>query len=922
MNMMNRNGMQGPMLGNPMGQQQPAQGGFQPYQTQLSPMPRQQPGQLPQQQQPHMNMGGVQPGMAVSQAQQQQAIGGRFRATNQLGPADEAAVNDLTQRLMAAAPDAEKEHLRGQLTSRMTQAQIQHYRASGADPLTFVYRNQAMARFKAERMGMQQQAQNMMSNGNVGPGGVPMQPQRSNNAGSNMGAQLPTSMATNEFGQFISGVDAIMQPQDAGHMTGQGSASQSSNTPQHHAAMAGQANGQRPVSNPNMGAQQQQQLLNAQRAAQQDRMNQAAARETQARANASAQGKTMALHGQPGGGLGAMPPQQSPAMPTLNTPMRTPSQQQAQQAPNQGDPPGSTPENGPRFGPTLNPHFGQPNMRFGQNPAMNQALLQGMTPDQRARFNDLPPDKLNQVMMQWQDRAISQASAAEKPQMPGQVNPQQGRGMPQQAGMNPAQMVNMFDGRPLPPGMDNQQQMLYKQQVLQLQMANAAKARQQQQQAGQPMPQVPPQVPHHILPQMDGADIPPAFLGTMQTLSRPVPEQIKKWGDLKAWVVRTNGPQSQQMMEVNGRQAYHYQAIVRQRQLHNGRQAAMANAQNPNQPPQPQTNPNGMAAPVAPMGQVPMNNGLPANMPAMGLRQITPQDIQTARTTHPRCEKMNDNQIRDILINAQRANLHRQQQQRQQMMAMGINPQIPPQQGPPARARPGAQGLLAHPPISAGSPQVSGMVPVSAPGNQAPTQALGVETPVQKQLPASQHNVEAMAPSDSTGRASKPPAANRPNTLDTPSAQPPKSLKRPNSDDVVEIPNPNQKPNIPPQQPGASSQPPRRPTEEQLRQMTPEQRQRFQEAWRNSHAISHAMQRCKVVMQEERVKMANEPMPEIHMPAEARLTMANQCLSIHNEMAIATKALPKWYGSFPDDDRLRQFCRLVSSILPPYPDLS
>ena len=454
--MMNQNNMQGQV---PRPTPQPAQQGFSHLQHQMQASPL--PGQQPQQQAP-MGMAhqGLPPNMTPTQQQQfqmsmqqnqppqaQQNVPGRQpNGQQQLSAQDTALVMDLTNRLMAQASEEEKNNTRASLQSRMDPQQFQKYQAQGLDPLFLYYRNQAMHRLRQEKQSRmaQAQAQQLAQQSNI-PGGAPMQQRGSMNPSPLNGqTQPPMSMAgSTDFGPFIN-IESIQQQgilaQEAGQMVVPASGAPRNGTPQ-PGVMPGQAmnmNDQRTVANPNprVQQQQQQQMLNAQQMQQQKvhhvaQQQQVQQSQVQARLNAQAKAQQLALQGQPGG-MGPMPPQQSPAMGTLNTPLRAPAQQMNSEQP-QVNP-------NAQFGQPLDPRFMQQNQRAqGQAngfPSSNLAatMFASMGSEQQQRLAMLPPDKLSEVVNKWHEQRQQQIAGnlqVGRPQMPMQQTPGQVRPGPQ-----------------------------------------------------------------------------------------------------------------------------------------------------------------------------------------------------------------------------------------------------------------------------------------------------------------------------------------------------------------------------------------------------------------------------------------------------------------------------------------------------------
>ncbi|RQM07200.1 hypothetical protein DH86_00000896 [Scytalidium sp. 3C] len=796
---------------------------------------------------------------------------------------------------MAAASAEEKNNIRAGLQGRMDAQTFQRYQQQGIDPLLVFFRNQAITRFRAEKNARQQaqqaqQAQLAMGQQpqNVPGSSTPMQPQRSMGPSPMPGQAQPAGNANPEFNSFLGNTtmesiigqqqQAGVMAQEAGQVVVPASGAQRNATPQ--MGMAGQGMNQRPP--PNATQAQQQQFLASQQAQQRMLHN---AQQTQAQLRANAQQKAqMSLQGQPGGlGPGPMPPRQSPAMPTLNAPV--PGAQQVNP---------ETPQmnaNG-QLGQPLDPRFMQNNQRpMGQANGMNglnSALFANMPIEQQNRLSTLPPDRLNEVLARWHAQQTAQGGRPQVPMQgnnqvrPGQPNPQAGQFGPQNP-MN--QFLNAQGGQQRPQGMQGamnpQQQLALQQQIARLQNPAA-------QQRAQMTPE------QRFLMQMDNVDFPRTLLDHPQ-MPRGVPQELKKWGQLKQWASQNPSVLPEQVETMKGLQKIHYQQIIRARQNQQQGQAMGMNPAQPGQAGMPGVAP-GMSAPVAQMGANPMQ-GAGMNMGPNGpIRAPTMMEIQNVRN-HPsgKMAGATDDQIRAVLMRHQMT--PQQQQQRQQQM---LQMQMPNNMQMNAGQRPGApQGQM----------QQNGIM------GQAQQQS----------MPAQMQQSKSASGADATAARAKPQAKGAPTSSP---AQPANKLKRASSDDVVEVPNPNsqpatqqqtQRPNLPAKGPQAN-----RPTltPQQIQNLDPEARKRYEQALRASQANQAGgqnnnadIERLKAIMQEEVVK-AREPLPDLPMDAETKAAMAKLLRDILTPLANVGKAVPKWYQLTHDQTRARLFFRTVSSTDP------
>ena len=793
-------------------------------------------------------------------------------------------------RQMAQASNEEKNKIRATMQQRAAPMQLQRYRDSGIDPVVAWFRSQAAARLRQEKAHMAQQmqasqgqAQHMglpqqpQNGGNQAP---PMQQQRSMNPGV-MPGQPGTSMAGNaDFGPtFASNMESIIgQQQQAGVMAQEAGqmvvpATQRTATPQPNGMPGQQLNlDQRAQSNPNNRIQAQQ-IFNLQ---QQQKMQNAAqqqSQQAQIRAHAQQKAAHMALQGQPGGmGPGPVPPQQSPALGTLNTPLRAPNQPPTQQDPGQMN---STPQLGQAF----DQRFAQGNQRPPVPPGLNPAMFAQMSQDQQNALANMPPDRLNEFVARLQEQQRMQALQGRLPGQqggpprPGQQPAQPGQFMPQQP-MNQFTMnnPNRQPGPPMPPGLNPQQQMMLQQQM--------ARNQQNQMQRG---PQVATGIDMRMLMhQLENADFPP-ILREHQQAPRGIPPDIKKWAQLKAWASQA-APTSMEFL--HSVQRTHAINIVNTRnKAIQGQNQPMAGPM----PPQAAQNTmnmaaQGMPAPVAPMGQAPVQMPGAPNMAAQGMRQPTPADLMRMRN-HPsgKFASMTDDQLREILRNSRIM----QQQRAPQQQMNGQAPQV---------AGPNLQGA----PLN--QPQAGNTIAF----NQPPP--MSVSQPMQ---PTPKPAPEQFQPALNTNRAPRPTNNRQPRQSSPGPAA--KNLKRAGSDDVVEVPNPNaQRPSR------ATPQMPKQP--QRTNNLGPQQggvpqteaRKRQEAIQGNATDLVVLVERWNALRQEEQ-RRASQPRPTLQMNDTAKMDMAKKLSQTVRNLAGVSKVAQKWYTTIAQDDvRARTFIRGVS----------
>jgi hypothetical protein len=533
--------------------QQPQQGMQQPQQQQMSP---QGPQQQQQQAQMRMNMAnqagrGIGPNgqmmnMAGMQGRPQQSA--PMDLMSRLSQQDRQKVTELATRMLAQAPESQKNNYRQQLTQRMTPQQIAEFHATGRDPLLVLYQNHAVTLLKNGNRQAGQAGPNQAASAAM------MQQQSSQQSlqRQNMmnGAQVDGSMA--DFGQFNPNMESIQDQQRSGLLAQQQGqvvvpATPGGNrnpTPQPlNQGMANQQAqnqaGRGPQQNQPQPGQQGQQTPQQNMKMQQMKMNQAT---QQSPAQIQAQVQAMkSMQGAPQGnmaGNGGAPPSQSPAMDTLNTPSGRP-QANMNQMMGHNMAPGGMPFGDQRF----NQGIQRPNsLAF-------QQMLANMTAEQRAAVVGMPPEKLNEIMKRWQtlrqDPNGMNGAQANAVQM---LNRQQGvaqmnQGNPNMAGPSPQGMQP--NGQP---GNTLQQQ----------------QQQQQQQQINQQLLRIPnPQTAQQAQMLMDSLDLPSQVTSHIPTL----PAEVKKWKDLKVWMQRNTSLSPSFRAQLGNLQQRQFQLLMQRKSM-------------------------------------------------------------------------------------------------------------------------------------------------------------------------------------------------------------------------------------------------------------------------------------------------------------------------------------------------------------------
>ncbi|KAI0554192.1 hypothetical protein F4679DRAFT_349304 [Xylaria curta] len=824
---------------------QQLQQGFQGLQQQM------QPGRMNQQGQPALGMGNAN-GLPMNPNQQTMQMGTQMRpqmalqsGMASLPPQDRIKVNQLAIGKFNSIAEPTRSQYRAAIQQKFGPHAVSQLQAENIDPLVYYFQSQII--------------QNITKGQGVNQAGMPMQAHQQR-AMNQPPQQLPAG-SNGEFGS-LANVESIMNQQKAGMMAQEAGqmvvpASNGAGrnaTPQPIGSMLGPNQG---AGQPGLPHQLPQQFNH--QPAQQLKMDQRAA-QTQAQIRAQAQAKQM--QGQPGGLNGPGAASQSPAMNTLNAPVRrTPvGVGQTEGHPQMGQ--GNVP-----FG-QMDPRFNQAGQRtpMGPNANMNRSqvlhsILAQMPPETRAQVMSQPQEKAAEMILRWN------ASRAGAP-MAGRPQPQMGQLGP---GNPMAQSINHFapggNGLGQHPNlgmpMNQQNQFMMQQQMNKLRNA--------------------PQGSLDRNALMDNMAIPPKIMESLRGSlgGVGVSPDVKKWGQLKQWMAQKN-MNSQQMSSLLGIQNAQFQSYVKANPA-----LAAASLQLPQSAmPQQGIPPNGQAPPQ--MGQPAPNVG-GSNMTI----SVSAQELASARN-HERFKGLPEDKLRQVLFSMK-------------MQAMKTRASQMP--GPPAQAPPGPQpGHIVTTAPSPSQPTQGAMAP-----QRQPETANTASPAVQRQnikLPQNNRAVPTApaAPTAKTG-------IKRPHPDDTPEV--PNSSTTAVQRPGAQQPQPGASSSVPPQIPQASP--------EQLAAMTPEQRQKYEAMVKNRQAasanpMSEEMMRLRTIGQENYQAELKEQQPDIHMTPEQYRDTAHKIQALGVEMTKMSKLLTRWYSFTRDDNRAGLFFKLRTRLFKQYAD--
>ncbi|KAG8416426.1 hypothetical protein J3458_007013 [Metarhizium acridum] len=868
--------MQAAQMGRGLGQ---VQQGFQHLQHQVPP------GQLPQQTQQHSQLQQQQIGMGRAMGPTQQAMAMQNRQPQQfpndmsrLAQSDRAKVMDLAAKMMAQASDQQKASTRMSLQQRLSPQQLAEFQAQGKDPVVLFFQNQAFQVLKnnMNRLQAQQQAGAQNQNGAQAATAAMMQQQHSQQSFQQR-QNMMNAGQPNDFSQFTPNMESIKDQQMTGLMAqqaGQMVVPASTGGAQHATPQPGNQNmpvvqGQNQT--PRQGQQQQppQGAVNLQ----QMKMNQAA-QQSQNQLQMKMQQQQNPQNGMTGG----MPPSQSPAMNTLNTPVSRP-------------PGGMNPMGGQGMG-QGNVPFGDQRFNQGTQRPNNQAfnnMLANMSPEQRQAIQGLPPDKLNEVLRQWQSQRQEQMTMTA-----GQMN-QQHRPQNQFAGQ-----MNLNMGAVQ--GAQN------------LQQPNGGLPVNQPQQPQQQMqmPRIPIQN-NQAHAMMDAMDLPPQ----VQNIVGQLPMEVKKWRDLKIWLNQNNTLASTTRNQLGALQQRQFQ-ILMQRRASMQQQAG----QNPNVNAATMSNAVGQMPNQQQMGmqRIVGNASLPHHV-----LQVTPQELMQVRNQRSNFSHMPDEQLRAMVLHLKRQTFLQQQQQQQQQQAQQMRNQQPQGQTPnqtPNQAQQqagGAQNRL-------------GAVPVPVQQTPQPPN----RTP-QSQTQPSPATMAQMASMQPTGQRQQGQVANAQARINSQTQPTPKSLKRPSTDDAADTTTTSNTstpaPTRPISQPN-QSMPKSLPTlnPQQIAGLSPEQRARYEQFMKfqltgqtqganvGSQPTADALARLRTISQEEQRQFSQESMPEISMIPRELGETGTKLQRIAQDMNKVSRGLTKWYSITRDDARAKMFFRTRLRIMKQFSD--
>jgi hypothetical protein len=587
------------------------------------------------------------------------------------------------------------------------------------------------------------------------------------------------------------------------------------------------------------------------------------------------------MQNQPGAMVTPTPPSQtsqSPAMNTLNAPMRQPP------VPNMGQANGQPLNAGnPPMAATLNPQFNHvnntrpPSLQANMNNPAMAGMVPNLTPEARAAMGGLPENAAMRefyAKLQENQRAANSAYPGAQPGVmpgvPGQLQPGQLSGQSQAAMVNAMQKVNgAIPSASQAAGMQPQQQAAERDQLMAI--------------LGTPQGRV----------AMNNMDIPPQVLARV---APGLPAEIRKWGQLRQFI--QNNPAS---VPANALPLLNSLQIAQFKSALEKRRAPVAPAAAP-QPP----NAPGPQQPSFQPQALPPGHSYPPN-----IAHVTRQDLDAARQKNQRFQSMPDEVLIEFLRKARRDSYARKawEQFHQTQQARGNNNAT----GVPKPAVP-------VPPTPAGQ---LGIV-TAAPHPNAPQ---GVQPQAAQQTPAGPPAAEmAKAPSSGSLKHARPP----PNPSPAPG---PKNLKRPSPDETSDVsaqpsnaaqrPAPQPEARPPGTAPKPSTEQLMKLSPEQLAKITPEQMARLTPEQRaivmRSRTGGGAPQDESIVRLRELAREAQqiafqETQKESQIPRSAaevqemRLKLAKVAERV---LQLRSQVIAPWYRFTKDDSRARMFFKTV-----------
>ena len=779
--------------------QHPMQATMMPMQTQLS-----QQGQ-------QVSMGNSMPAPHAVMQQMPQNTQPPTHSQPMFTPEENAQVTRMAQKLAQNTPKEDLDRIRNNLQA-LPLAQRQSFMMQDVDPLTFYFRNQAGKQFAAQRARLRDATTPRQVHGVAPQGNASLPHQQRPSSQNSMRTQNQQSgvvPVTQTFdSSFLGNVDQILgqqqdalRSQEAGQVVVPASNSQGM-TEQQRGSTRGtprqQLNGQpgaaRPVQNPNtMHQQQQQQVFNTPQI-QQENISQAARMQGHSQGQPFANMSTpnqqqVALQGQLGGLnslTGQRPPQQTPTMPNLNRPIgqnlpQTSAQGVTQQWPQQrtpqmGHPNGQDPLEVQQNTLQQQRLSGQPGVnqqrtrpQMGMTPQVQQALAQ-MTEEQRRGF-------IAQVHQKQQELRAGQAEATQgaRSQSGQQPGIQHAQVMTSRPGIGQtstaAPQTTSMSQQPSNANASNPQSM--QQHSSQQQQEVLRNQRMAQQKAVQ-MAAV--SLTEEQARQMDRYNFPSGILNATSSYSQ-MPENVKTWGQLKAWVqhhAHTLPPES--LDKLRGLQGLHYQNLAIQHRARIQNQHREQNLQGQtNMQSLPQAGP----APPAQMvqshaGQQPaaISGSHPMQVPGFGLLQSLPQptvqELQATRARLPEnMREVSDDQIRSMILQRRQEEISKAAQGQQNTSRPSTLPNANMQRNQQLQAT----QQRSQPPVTHNA-------------------QLHQSQPMQARQLSQQKSKPTIGPSIDAGARQVQQDRTVPQNQ-APAQIKKKGMKRNSNDDVVEVPNPN-----------------------------------------------------------------------------------------------------------------------------------
>lgn len=817
------------------GMGQSLQQGYQSFQQPMQASPINQQGQ------PNLSVSNANE-LSRTPSQQAMQMGNQMRpqiSMTNLTPQDRVKVHQIALMRLNQLAEPTRSHYRAQIQQKLSPQVLAQLQQEQLDPLLYFFQNQVLH-------GAAIKTQN-----GVNQTGIPIQ---SHQRGFNQPAQQLQTGPNGEYGPFTN-MENIMNQQKAGMLAqeqGQMVVPASSGASHNTVAMGSRPGPNQGSGQPTLPHQLPQQFNHPPN--QQLQMDQKAA---QSQAQIRAQAHSKQMQGQPGGLNGPGGTSQSPAMNTLNAPVRRPPMMNMDGHPQMGQ------VNIPFGQQVPNPQFGQTGQRtpMGPNVAVNKSVLSSivaqMPPEVRQQIMSLPPDKMPEMIMKWHT-ARSNNQLGNRPQPPmGQLGPN-----------NPAaQPMGQFTPGPnnfgQHPGLGTpmNQQMMQQQHMNNIQNTNSPQG--------------------HINPNvfMENMPVPPRVLEQLRF--PPQAGEPKKWSQLKQWMAQKNLP-PQTIQGLLNFQTAQFQAYVK---ANPGLRAASTQAPQPNLPQQA----------IHPNGQANLQIAQPTPNMAGPNKNITisAQELQNARN-YDRFKSYSDENLRQVLT----------QMKIQQVRTNMLKQREANQAGQPGQAPQAAQPNQAITAPAPSQPANGAAAPQRQQNQSSEPNAAAPTVPGRNNNKQPQNNratPNMAAPTVKIGTKRPPP--DDVTEVANPSAAP------------AQRPHPQQA------QQGVSSALQHIPhlTQEQLAKITPEQKQKYdalvksrQQAGQPAGQLSDDMLRLKTIGQEQHHATVKEQMPDIAMSPEQYRDTAQKIQSMSAEMNKMRKVLITWYSFTHDDVRARLFFQLVS----------